>query len=333
MTTLRTGLLCGAALLASWFGMAAPAAAGEISIGHTTWVGYGPLYLARDLGYFKELGLTVDLPVNEEQGDSFAAQAAGHMDGGATTVDDLLAYRKPEFCFKAVVALDESHGGDGIVARPEITGIKDLKGRTIALNEGSTSQFFLDYLLKKEGLSQADVTLSNMTADDASAAFIAGRVPVAVTWEPNITFVRTHNAGKVLVDSSSAPGIIVDVVELSCSVIEKHPEDVKALVTGYYKALDYIKSNRDKAYEIMAKGVGGYLSKPEDIAQAMKGVRFYDRPMNIAYFGSPQKPGPIAETIGLANDIWGSVGKISMKADYPTLVAPEFVAAGASATN
>jgi len=35
-------------------GMAATAQAGTLSIGHTTWVGYGTLYLARDLGYFKE---------------------------------------------------------------------------------------------------------------------------------------------------------------------------------------------------------------------------------------------------------------------------------------
>ena len=33
------------------------AQAGTLSIGHTTWVGYGPLFVARDLGYFKQAGL------------------------------------------------------------------------------------------------------------------------------------------------------------------------------------------------------------------------------------------------------------------------------------
>ncbi len=34
------------------------AQAGTIRLGMTTWVGYGPLFLARDLGYFKDAGST-----------------------------------------------------------------------------------------------------------------------------------------------------------------------------------------------------------------------------------------------------------------------------------
>ena len=36
----------------------------------------------------------------------------------------------------------------------------------------------------------------------------------------------------------------------------------------------------------MAKGVGGYLEKPEDFAEAAKGVRFYDQARNVEFFGS-----------------------------------------------
>jgi NitT/TauT family transport system substrate-binding protein len=37
-------------------------------------------------------------------------------------------------------------------------------------------------------------------------------------------------------------------------------------VRGYYKALGYIAGHQEQAYAIMAKGIGGYLSKPADIA-------------------------------------------------------------------
>ena len=63
-----------------------------------------------------------------------------------------------------------------------------------------------------------------MTADDAAAAFIAGRVPVAVTWEPNLTLVKTKKVGKVLIDSSATPGVIVDVLALSCKTIKEKAE-------------------------------------------------------------------------------------------------------------
>lgn len=319
--TLRAALF-GAGLAA----MAGTASqAGTLSIGHTTWVGYGPLYLARDLGYFKDGGLTVELPTNEEASDSMAAEASGRMSGTANTVDEILQYRSKDFCFKAVLALDESHGGDGVLTPADMTSLEQVKGNKVALNEGSVSQFWFYYLLKKHGMSPSDVTIANMSADDAAAAFIAKRVPVAVSWEPNLTFARTHNIGKVLIDSSSTPGVIIDVVQLRCDVIQNQPEDVRTLVKGYYKALDYIAKDPQKSYEIMAKGIGGYLSKPADFADAMKSVRFYTPAMNADYFGTAQKPGQIGDTIQLGVEIWGGLGKVKMKSDYADVVDPQFV--------
>lgn len=310
MPALLSRMLAATTALTMLMGSVSAASAGTMVIGHTTWVGYGPLYLARDLGYFDELGLKIDLRVNEDQPNSWAAQAAGEMDGTTSTIDGVLEYRSPAFCFKSVLALDESYGGDGVVVEDGIKTMKDVVGKEVALNEGSASQFLFAYLLKKEGLTEKDVSIVPMTADDAAAAFIAKRVPVAVTWEPNLTFIRSKAVGSLLADSTATPGLIVDVVELSCSYIEKHPDDVKALVAGYYKAVDYIKSNPEKAYEIMAKGVGGYLSNPKDFAEAVKGVRFYDKPMNVAYFGTAEKFGQIADTVAFGNEIWGGLGRL-----------------------
>lgn len=131
--------------------VATSAQAGTLSIGHTTWVGYGTLYLAQDLGYFKENGLTVELPVVEEASMYMAAQASGQLSGSASTIDEVLKYR-PQFCFKAVAALDDSHGGDGVLVGKDVKSLQELKGQAVAVNEGSTSQFWLSYLLKKNGM-------------------------------------------------------------------------------------------------------------------------------------------------------------------------------------
>lgn len=311
---IRRGLAAlgfGAAVAAT----AAAAQAGDISIGQTVWVGYGPLYLARDLGYFKEEGVNVTLQVVDDSALAMAAQAGGKLDGTATTIDEILKYRSKDFCFKAVLTLDESHGGDGMVVENSINGLEDIKGKTVAMNEGSTSQFWFSYLLKKKGIPLSDVTVSNMSADDAAAAFIAGHVPVAVTWEPNLTLVKTKGAGKVLIDSAETPGVIVDTLELSCKVIEERPEDVKGFIRAVYRAVDYMKEHQEEAYKIMAKGVGGWLENPKDFADAAAGVKFYDKAMNVEYLGTKEKPGPIADVIKLGNEIWTDLGK--MKTDVP----------------
>jgi NitT/TauT family transport system substrate-binding protein len=306
-------------------GMAASAQAGTLSIGHTTWVGYGTLYLARDLGYFKDAGLDLQLTTIEEASMYMAAQASGQLSGSASTIDEILKYRSKDFCFKAVAALDESHGGDGIVVSNDIADIQGLKGKSVAVNEGSVSQFWLSYLLKNAGMSMADIEVQNMTADDAASAFIAGRIPAAVTWEPNLTMVKQKGAGKVLVDSSATPGVIVDVVALDCGVIEKQPEDVKALVAGLYKAVEYTKSHPKEAYAIMAKGVGGYLSKPEDLAEAAKGVKFYDQAMSEKLLGTPGHEGDIAGIISLANETWSMLQGKPYAVKYSDLVDTSFV--------
>ncbi|MFI7868668.1 ABC transporter substrate-binding protein [Ectopseudomonas khazarica] len=306
-------------------GMATSAQAGTLSIGHTTWVGYGTLYLARDLGYFKDAGLDLQLTTIEEASMYMAAQASGKLSGSASTIDEILKYRSKDFCFKAVAALDESHGGDGIVVQEGIADMQGLKGKAVAVNEGSVSQFWLSYLLKKAGMSMSDIEVQNMTADDAASAFIAGHVPAAVTWEPNLTMVKQKGSGKVLVDSGETPGVIVDVVALDCDVIEKQPEDVKALVAGLYKAVEFTRSNPEKAHEIMAKGVGGYLSDPKDLAEAAKGVKFYDQAMSEKLLGTPGKAGDIAEIIKLANETWSSLQGKPYAVRYEDLVDTSFV--------
>lgn len=324
-SSLRHRLARSLACTALIVGMAGTAQAGTLSIGHTTWVGYGTLYLARDLGYFKDAGLDLQLTTIEEASMYMAAQASGKLSGSASTIDEILKYRSKDFCFKAVAALDESHGGDGLLVQADIADIQGLKGKAVAVNEGSVSQFWLSYLLKNAGMSMADIVVQNMTADDAASAFIAGHVPAAVTWEPNLTMVRQKGVGKVLVDSSATPGVIVDVVALDCDVIDRQPEDVKALVAGLYKAVEYIQSNPQEAYAIMAKGVGGYLSDPKDLAEAAKGVKFYDQAMSEKLLGTPGQPGEIAEIIRLANETWSELQGRPYSVSYEDLVDTSFV--------
>lgn len=319
----RFAFTCAATALA--VSISSLAQAGTLSIGHNTWVGYGTLYLARDLGYFKELGLNVELTTIEEAAMYMAAQASGKISGSASTIDEILKYRSKDFCFKAVAALDESAGGDGVLVGNQVNSLSDLKGQSVAVNEGSVSQFWLSYLLKKNGMQMSDLEIQNMTADDAATAFIAGRIPAAVTWEPHLSLVRQKGQGKVLIDSSSTPGVIVDVVALNCDVIEQQPDDVKALVKGLYKAVEYTKSHPQEAYAIMAKGVGGYLADPVELAAAAKGVRFYDQAMSEKLLGSPGKPGDIAAIVSLANETWSQLQGRPYNVAYDELVDSRFV--------
>jgi NitT/TauT family transport system substrate-binding protein len=300
--------------------------AGTMKLGMTTWVGYGPLFLARDMGYFKENGLDVQLEIIEDSSLYMAAVAAGELDGSASTIDEIMKYRSKDLCFKSVYALDDSHGGDGVLVASDIKAFADIKGKEVGMNEGSTSQFWFEILLKKNGMTNKDVQITNMSADDAAAAFMADRIPVAVTWEPHLTLARKANKGKVLVDSSATPGVIVDVVELSCDYIAKNPKDVEALVKGLYKANELIKSDQTKAYEVMAKGVGGWLKDPKDFAASAAGVNFYGKERNEEFFKGG-KDGEAGKLVALGGEVWSSMQKLKMDVKYDDIVDASFLGA------
>ena len=76
-------------------------------------------------------------------------QASGQLSGSASTIDEVSSTAR-RFCFKAVAALDDSHGGDGVLVGKDVQCLQELKGQAVAVNEGSTSQFWLSYPAEKE---------------------------------------------------------------------------------------------------------------------------------------------------------------------------------------
>jgi NitT/TauT family transport system substrate-binding protein len=300
----------------------AKAAAEQLTIGHSTWVGYGPLYIARDKRFYDEEGVAVELQKIEDPKLRFAALAAGRLDGIVTTLDTMSLYWKRNFQFRAVLGIDDSKGGDGIIALGSIKSIKDLRGRTVAFNEGSVSHFFLSVLLRQNGMTEKDIKGVNMVQDQAAAAFLSHKVDAAVTWEPWLTKASKTPGDHILVDSSSTPGLIVDVMLLRRDVITAHPKAIEAAVKAWYRAVDYWKKNPDESDALMAKEVGGWLKDVKTFRETLAGVRFYDEAINKQYFAPG---GQMYVTADNAITIWKSFGKITEPVEAADLIDPEFV--------
>ena len=292
---------------------AQPARADTVKIAHSTWVGYGPLYIARDKGFFKQNGVDVELIVMEDPKERFPTLMADKIQMIASTVDTALLYMKRPTDYQYVVAIDDSDGGDGIVALKDITTIADLKGKRVAVDDGSVSDFYLNVLLTKAGLKESDLKTINMTAADAGGAFVAKRVDAAVTWEPWLSKGKSAPFGHLLVDSSTSPGLITDVVIVKTDWAKAHSKEVAAIVKSWNEAVAYYEAHPDESIDIMAKGVGGWLKDPKEFKATLGGIKFYDAAANKAFFGTAAKPGPLAGTVQEAIDVWSSHGKLQVK--------------------
>ncbi len=309
------------ALAAALFFAAGSAFAGEpIRFAHPTWVGYGPLYIAQDKGFFKEEGVDVQLILMEDTKLRYAALAAGQVDAIATATGTMPLYLKPGLDFAFFGLFDDSHGGDGIVANKDIAGIAGLKGKRVAFEQGSISNFYLDVLLGRAGLGEKDIVAVNMTAGDAGSAFVTGNVDAAVTWEPWLSRGKKTAHGHLLVDTTTTPGLIMDVMVARTEVIAKRKADFAALMRAWYRGVDYMKAHPEESNEIMSKGLGGWLKDPKDFADVMTGVEIYDRNQSLAFFGTKDNPGQLYKVTGDAITIWGNLGRLSVKPEPATLI-------------
>ncbi|MGE4250265.1 MAG: ABC transporter substrate-binding protein [Parvibaculaceae bacterium] len=317
--------LIGVTVFASSLALASLADAGSLKIGHSTWVGYGPFYIARDKGFFKEEGVDVELVIMEDTPIKMGALMAGQLDLVASTADEFPIYMKPGIGLHYVLAVDNSKGGDGIVANKDITGIEGLKGKKVAFEQGSVSQFFLNALLKDAGLSQDDIEPVNMAATDAGVAFSAGQVDAAVTWEPALSQGAKAEHGHMLLTSADKPGLITDVVAATDATLKDKAEDVKGFVRAWYRALDYIKSNPEDANALMAKGVGGWLQDPKVFAETLSGIEYLDKGKNQELFGTAEAPGQISKTLGAALDIWRGFGRVQVDVKPEDIIDYSFI--------
>jgi NitT/TauT family transport system substrate-binding protein len=288
----------------------------------SSWVGYGPLWLAEERGFFDEEGVAVDLNLIEVSADRITAMQADRLDASATTIDTWTLFAAQGADLVQVLAVDESAGGDGIVAKQEITSIADLAGKTIAVQSASTSQFLLANALDESGLSLDDVTLLDMSSGDAGAAFVAGQVDAAVTWQPWLANARETEFGHLLLDTTETPGLIVDTVAFRPQFVAENPEAVAAFVRAYYRAVEEIETNPDEANAIMAESIS---METEDFVATLADLRLWGAEENEAYFGTTEEPGPINDLVLQAGEFYEGIGVTDNVPDPQEIVDPSFV--------
>ena len=254
-----------------------------------TWTGYGPLFLAQEKGFFKKHGVDVELTIVEGLAERKQALAGGKIDGMATAQDVQVTLAASGVPVQVVWLLDDSYGGDGILVKKEIQSAADLKGKKVAFEVGSTSHLLMLTVLKKAGLTDKDVEVIPMSAGDAGAAFVAGKIDAAVTWEPWLSKGVSAN-GKVLVSTKDLPGIILDSISFRNEVIEKRPNEVKGFVAAMAEAMDYWKANKDESDQIMAKGLKIDL---KEFTSTVPGLKFLNKDDNKKLFGTSANQGSL----------------------------------------
>ena len=277
-------------------------------IGLGPWVEFGPLYLARDKGFFKEASVSADLIVLTGIAERNSALKSGKLDALAAPVDYFVLSAGNGLVTTIVMAIDESVGGDGIVAKQSILQFADLRGKKVAFQRGLPSEFFLRALLQQHRVNIDEIQTIDMETAQVGAAFLANDLDAAVLWEPWLTKAKEEGHGHILASTRDYRDLIVDCLAFNQDVVKKKPEDVQKIVNAVFKAITFAQEHPEAASEIMAPY---FQVDPAKYRAILSGVAFADLKRNREYFGTRENPGPLFQVASRASEIWLKAGVVS----------------------
>lgn len=270
MTKLRRLLFLA---LLPLFALSTALSAAPLKIAYSDWPGWVAWEVAIQKGWLKQAGVDADF-LWFEYGPSMDAFTAGKADAVMVTNGDSLVTGANGAKNIVIMLTDYSNGNDMIVAKPGIHSIKDLKGKKIGLEVGLVEHLLLLDALKKNGMTDADVTIVNTPTGQTPQVLASGQVDAIAAWQPNAGQALKAVAGSTAIyTSANAPGLIYDTIVVSPQSLAQHRAEWAKLVSLWPRVLAYITdpATKDDALKIMAARTG---STPADYAAFIGGTRF-----------------------------------------------------------
>jgi NitT/TauT family transport system substrate-binding protein len=276
------------------FGTSAQAA-DTLKILMPVWSGFAPVLVAKDLGYYKEQNLEVDARFEDDLPTAFAAIDSGNIDMHMRTIGEY--QNRPANIAKGgkiIGMIDQSVGGDGVVADGSIKTAADMKGKTLAQTPSLPAVLLLQLDLKKVGLSLKDLDMKLSEPGDAVATFSDTSIAAVATSEPYLSQTIKQNPDRkahLLSSSKDYPGYIVDVVIARDDDLATNPDKYRRFLVALYKSISLYKTDPEKFIAIAAPH---YNLSPEEFKNSITGTLAYV-PLDEAarFLGTPEEKGPM----------------------------------------
>ncbi|WP_442601888.1 ABC transporter substrate-binding protein [Paenibacillus sp. KN14-4R] len=220
-------------------------------------------YVALENGYFqKNFGDNVKIEVTSfDNGSEFStALATGAIDLGFVGPGPSTNQYVKSKNFKVISG---SNNGGAVLAVGKESGIntvKDLVGKVVAIpTKGSTNEISLRLLLKQEGLKvTTDISGVQIIARAPAETLVALRqkeVDATLIPEPWGTQIEEQGVGKVLVGWDKIPpnngNYPLTILVASDKFLAEHRDLAKGAVKANNEAIQFIKTNEEKSYELI----------------------------------------------------------------------------------
>lgn len=275
---------------------------------------YLPLYVALDEGLFEKAGIDV---TKETAGAPSVALSAVISKSAQFSIHgpEWTAVAASKGAPVGIIANVVNGAAVWIATTPDFVfkDVKDLKGQTIVtgLMPTTSTSLFLK-LLKENGLSKDDVTLTQVQLGTEPGPFLAGQAKVAVLYEPGLDQVAAKGMKVVLGFPEKYGPYAFSAVSARKDV---DPAVAQAFVDGMQAAIRLMQSEPAKAVAVAKKEFPNLdPTVVEAAVKRMMGDKVYPESVDIT---------PDALKIALDTQI--ALGNLAAQPDYAAFVRRDFI--------
>ncbi|ACS78464.1 type 4a pilus biogenesis protein PilO [Maridesulfovibrio salexigens] len=249
------------------------------------WIGYAPFEIARHNGWLNSNGTRIECYFSEHEKTNFEKLYAGEIDGTATHALELVQLLTRGVDLRIVAPLAQFKTGDVLMVagNSNIKTVQDLRGKTVFLQTGGTAHYFLYEVLKQNGMSLSDVTVSDMSREIVAQSLRAGLIEAGVTFEPFVSRLQKMRIARPVAGPAEVDNWSLQFLVLREDALPGNGKAVETLISGFSRAVRWWQENPDEAVQFLSANNPQGVSQ-NTIKEVMKSVRFLTSEKARAYF-------------------------------------------------
>ncbi|WP_028865584.1 ABC transporter substrate-binding protein [Psychromonas aquimarina] len=253
-----------------------------LTVAAAPWPNYEFLFLAKQLNYLNPEQFSLfELPSSTSVTQAFQT---GKLDVAFLSLDEVLTLVALGIDLKIISVIDQSVGGDSLLAKPEIKKLQDLKWRSIGYENKAAGALLLDEMMSLSGLNNQTIQLYEVKQNEVKDAYMQGNIDALIVREPQKQQLLELGAVELLNSSILEQRITHLIVTREDSFYSKE-EQITELLKRFYKAQEYYKENPKDALTTMSVRLQVY---PYLLEKSFSGTLFIEpRDALMRLSGSP----------------------------------------------
>ena len=246
----------------------------KIKIATNSWIGYAPLFYAKETGELDKLGFS--LITNVSLAEAADVYNVGKADMVTTTQHEYYTLKELMGDVTPVILLDRSNGGDMILSNVSLEKIKNAPHVTAYLEVDSINAELLQEFIEKNRIDQKKLSIINEDQQKIQDVQNTNEPTLIVTYTPYDVSLKRKGFREIVSTKDIHKLVVIDALCTRKKIIEQHKDRLAALKQVIDQKIEQIKRDPKRSFGYVKKYLGDMSY--EDYLVSLQSIEWINHP-------------------------------------------------------